>query len=197
MKRYVLGLVLIGMLVPAAALCQEFDPEQMGMQMKLREKQMELDQREAKRVSVADLVQMKDEAVRQHQEAADIQRQQQQLTKSVANMEADIKEAEKALTRMKAEYDMMVEKLENMTTPEAEDLPDITAINERIKEVDVVNRYAELMGRFKLTEDSADRTATPVSPDAAAPEKATHNGGLSGVMVNEAGYVKAATGSSE
>ena len=48
MKRYVLGLVLIGMLVPAAALCQEFDPEQMGMQMKLREKQMELDQREAK-----------------------------------------------------------------------------------------------------------------------------------------------------
>jgi len=49
MKRCVLGLVLVAVFVPAAALCQEqeFEPKEAEFQIKMHERKLELEQRQA------------------------------------------------------------------------------------------------------------------------------------------------------
>jgi len=47
MKRCVLGMVLAAMLLPAAVVAQEFEPEEAEFQMEMHERKMELEQRQA------------------------------------------------------------------------------------------------------------------------------------------------------
>jgi len=47
MRRYVFGIVLVSMLVPAAAFCRDFDREDVERQMAMRDRDMEFQNRQA------------------------------------------------------------------------------------------------------------------------------------------------------